>query len=81
MLANSPERFLTFLCIIKKINVSFFNYLLTRNLSDTSINMNMIYGNLITLNPLKKQDLKINNYRKNYNINNASSFFKSNGRN
>ena len=39
----------------KKINVSFFNYLLTRNLSDTSINTKTIYGNLIIPNPLKKQ--------------------------
>ena len=39
----------------KKINVSSFNYLLTRNLSDTSINTNVIYGNLIIPNLLKKQ--------------------------
>ena len=37
-----------FFALQKKINVSFFNYLLTRNLNDTSINMNMIYDNLIT---------------------------------
>ena len=39
----------------KKINVSFFNCLLTRNLNDTSINTKTIYGNLIIPNPLKKQ--------------------------
>ena len=33
----------------------FFNYLISRNLGDTSINTNTTYANLINANPLKKR--------------------------
>ena len=34
----------------------FFNYIFLRNLSDTSINANMTYTNLIGANPLQKRN-------------------------
>ena len=33
----------------------FFNYLISQNLGDTSINTNTTYANLINANPLKKR--------------------------
>ena len=37
------------------LDLSFFNYLISRDLSDTSINTNITYANLINANPLQKR--------------------------
>ena len=35
----------------------FFNYPISQNLSDASINKNITYANLMNLNPLQKQEI------------------------
>ena len=84
MLWKWCRKFLGFPLDNKKMSVSFFNYLTIKNLSDTSINTNTIYANLITVNLLRKRIWRsitstIQKPKK-YNMNNASSHFKLNGR-
>ena len=55
MLCKSCRKFLDLSLDNKKISVSFFNYLTIKNLSDTSINTNTIYANLISANSLRKR--------------------------
>ena len=84
MLCKWCRKFLGLSLDNKKMSVSFFNYLTIKNLSDTSINTNTIYANLITVNLLRKRIWRsitstIQKPKK-YNMNNASSHFKLNGR-
>ena len=55
MVCKWCRKFLNLSLDNKKISVSFFNYLITKNLSDTSINTNTIYANSINANLLRKQ--------------------------
>ena len=84
MLCKWCRKFLGLSLDNKKMSVSFFNYLTIKNLSDTSINTNTIYANLITVNLLRKRIWRsitstIQKPKKD-NMNNASSHFKLNGR-
>ena len=84
MLCKWCRKFLGLSLDNKKMSVSLFNYLTIKNLSDTSINTNTIYANLITVNLLRKRIWRsitstIQKPKK-YNMNNASSHFKLNGR-
>ena len=41
--------------MVKDVFGLFFYYIISENLSDTSINTNITYANLINANPLQKQ--------------------------
>ena len=67
-----------------KIKASVFSTTLLHEISDASINTNTTDANLVNSNPFEKTDLQINNLcdlqTKKDNMNNASSYFKLNGR-
>ena len=76
--ANGAARLSSCRCMKDK-GISFFNYLITQNLSDTSNYTNKIFANLNNANLLKKRICRSIS-RAIQKQNKTSSYFKLNGR-